>query len=330
MSRMFPARTISQSKRPRNPLRKVTLLNFTTGEHATIFPSLGGRVHEIVLRHGKELHSLLDSPMTMREIIENKHFAGAKLIPFAGRIPEASYRFDGKRYTMRAHSRSNVAIHGFVADKPFKVVKSTAKADQASVVMTYTHGGTTKGYPFKFAVRLTFVLRTGSFSCTTEIRNTDSRPIPVGDGWHPYFRTAGPGASFLLSLPSHSVVEITPMSKVPTGTIRDGSTRTVVVPLGNDVLDSVFDLGLERRRVTTKVIDEKKRLEVQIWQESGKGRYRYLVVYRPPSGSSVAIEPWTCAPNSFNNQMGLIVLKPGGKFKASYGVRLQRRRRSHQ
>jgi galactose mutarotase-like enzyme len=88
-------------------------------------------------------------------------------------------------------------------------------------------------------------------------------------------------------------------------------------------MDSVFDLGEKRRRATIKLINTKSGMALHLWQDAGKGKYRYLVVYRPPSGTSVVIESWTCAPNAANNKMGFIVLKPGGTFKASYGVSLK-------
>jgi aldose 1-epimerase len=306
----------------------VRLVNFKTGEYVTILPLLGGRVHEIVLRAGKKRFSVLESPQTASEIVENKHWAGVKLIPFAGRIAGAQYEFGGKRYKLRVNSKGNFAIHGFVADKNFQIRKTTAGSDRASVVLDYAHDGGTKGYPFKFMVRLTYALSKSVLTCTTEIHNTDSRSIPIGDGWHPYFRTSGSIGKLLLSLPSHSVVEVTPPFKVPTGNVVDGSRRTTVFALNRKEMDSVFDFGEKQRRVTTKLIDPKLGIEVQLWQESGRRRYRYLVVYRPPTGSSVAIEPWTCAPNAFNNGMGLIVLKPGATFRASYGVTLREHRSS--
>lgn len=301
----------------------VRLVNFKTGEYVTILPSLGGRVHEIVLRAGKKRFSILESPQTAAEVIENKHFAGVKLIPFAGRIVDGEYKFGGTSYKLRANSSGNFAIHGFVADKRFQITKSTARPNHASVVLSYAHKGTTKGYPFKFLVRLTYTLRDSTLACTTEIHNIDSRPIPIGDGWHPYFKTSGSIGKMLLSLPSHAVVEVTPTFKVPTGEAIKASRGRNLIALSRKEMDSVFDFGGKRRRVTTKLIDPKLKLEIQLWQESGKGNYRYLVIYRPPTGSSVAIEPWTCAPNAYNNNMGLIVLKPGAKFKSSYGVRLR-------
>jgi aldose 1-epimerase len=91
-------------------------------------------------------------------------------------------------------------------------------------------------------------------------------------------------------------------------------------------LDAVYDLGEKRRVVTTKLIDVANNVELHIWQDAGAGKYRYLVIHRPKTRTSVAVEPWTCAPNAVNNGMGLITLKPGGMFRASYGVGLRSQR----
>jgi aldose 1-epimerase len=305
-----------------NKTRSIKLVNFETGESVSILPNLGATVRELILRFRGKLFSVLEFPESYEDTVENKHYAGVKLIPFPGRITDATYRFRGKRHKLKVNSSNNFAIHGFFFDKPYELIDTKVEDNSASVVLAAEHNGKTRGYPFKFEVRLTYTLTTGSFTCTTEIRNTGFKPMPIGDGWHPYFRTSGPVKRLLMSIPAHSVVEVTP-SKVPTGETRTPISKRSTIPLSNKTLDSVFDFGRKRRRVTTKLIDRKLGAEIQLWQESGVGRYRYLVLYRPVSGTSVAIEPWTCAPDSFNNGMGLIVLKPGGRFKASYGVKLK-------
>jgi aldose 1-epimerase len=35
---------------------------------------------------------------------------------------------------------------------------------------------------------------------------------------------------------------------------------------------------------------------------------------------AVAIEPMTCAPDAFNSGAGLIVLEPGQRWRASWGI----------
>ena len=318
-------------KKPKHPhgskkhdlIRSIRLVNFETGEAATIMPNLGATVLELVLKSGKTLHSILEGPGSLQEIIDNKHYHGAKLMPFPGRIPQGRYRFAGKNYALKPNTKDGASsIHGFVCKRPFRIVRTDVNNRRASVVLEYNHKGDTKGYPFKFSVHLMYTLASKSFSCTTVVRNLDTLAIPMGDGWHPYYKTSGKINRLLLSLPPHSIVELS-AGKIPTGRTIRPARKTSIIPLRRKAIDTVFDLGEKRQRVTTKLIDPKNGVELRLWQEAGVGKYRYLVVYRPPSGTSVAIEPWTCAPNAVNNQLGLIVLKPKGRFVASYGVNLR-------
>jgi aldose 1-epimerase len=304
-------------------VRSIRLVNSETGEAATIMPNLGATVMELLLRSGKALHSILESPGSIREIIENKHYHGARLMPFPGRTPLGKYQFAGKNYTLQPNTKDGAgSIHGFVCKRPFRIARTTVNNRRESVILEYNHNGDTKGYPFSFSVRVTYTLASGAFSCATVVRNKDRRAISMGDGWHPCFKTSGKVNRLLLSHPSHSVVELA-ARKVPTSRILKPTRKTSTIPLKRKEIDSVFDLGEKRRRATTELINPKTGVALHLWQDAGEGKYRYLVVYRPPSGTFVAIEPWTCAPNAANNKMGLIVLKPGGKFKASYGVNLK-------
>jgi aldose 1-epimerase len=325
---MTIAETIKTSKNRNHSareklVRSVRLINFESGEVATIMPNLGATVMELVLRSGQKLHSILEAPGTLREIIENKHYHGSKLIPFPGRIPGGKYHFAGKSFTLKRNSKDGASsMHGFVCKMPFRIVHTSVNNKRATVILESIHDGKTKGYPFKFSVRLTCTLARSSFTCTTRIHNLERRSIPIGDGWHPYYKTSTNIIHLSMRIPPHSVVELT-QDKVPTGRILPPTRKVLTIPLSQKKLDSVFDLGEKRRVVTTTLVDPRKRLELRLWQEAGVGKYRYLVVYRPASGKSVAVEPWTSAPNATNNNLGLIVLKPRGTFRASYGVTLR-------
>ena len=264
----------SHHARRRDLVRSIRLVNFETGEVVTIMPNLGAAVVDLVLNSGKRLHSILESLGSLQEIIDNKHYYGAKLMPFPGRTLHGRYQFGGKSYALRPNTRNGAAsIHGFVCRKPFRIVRTVVNDRRASVILEYIHKGGTKGYPFRFSVRLTYALAHRSFSCTTVVRNLDKRAIPMGDGWHPYYKTSGEIKWPLLSLPSHSVVELSGQ-KVPTGLIVTSTRKAITIPLRRREIDSVLDLGKKRRRVTTKLIDPKSGLELDLgrrreWGDTG-------------------------------------------------------------
>ena len=152
--------TISQKiKKPKSAhkphkhdlVRSIRLMNFESGETAIIMPNLGAAVLELVLKSGKNLLSILESPGSLHDIIENKHYHGAKLMPYPGRIPTGLYEFNGKKYRLKANAEGGAfSIHGFVLKKPFRIVRMAVNNRQASVILEYKHKGDTKGYPFKF------------------------------------------------------------------------------------------------------------------------------------------------------------------------------------
>jgi aldose 1-epimerase len=67
--------------------------------------------------------------------------------------------------------------------------------------------------------------------------------------------------------------------------------------------------------------DEKAQLQLSIITDVS---YPYLQVYTPPHRKSIAIENLSSTPDSFNNGMGLIIIKPGEQysFVTSYQITL--------
>ena len=58
-------------------------------------------------------------------------------------------------------------------------------------------------------------------------------------------------------------------------------------------------------------------------QETGEKKYNYLTVYTPDTRESIAMEPWTCPPDAFNNGMDLIVLAPEEEISLTFGIALE-------
>lgn len=54
---------------------------------------------------------------------------------------------------------------------------------------------------------------------------------------------------------------------------------------------------------------------------SSKTPNSFLQIYTPPKRDCIAVEPMSCAPNSFNNKNGLLILKPYDSYK--WTVRLK-------
>ena len=73
--------------------------------------------------------------------------------------------------------------------------------------------------------------------------------------------------------------------------------------LGDTFLDDCF--LIDKPNAIFECEDYK--IEMDFNSETEKS---YLQVYTPDTRDCIAIEPMTCAPNSFNNKNGLLTLKP--------------------
>lgn len=179
-----------------------------------------------------------------------------------------------------------------------------------------------KGYPFKFQVTLTYSLMADKgFQYKTTIANLGNCSIPVGDGWHPYFKTEGKVDRLHIKIPAWSRIEVD-VQMIPTGKrIHDNYAGSFQI--GNKDFNMGFVLQKAGGKALTELYDPELDLKICLWQETGKWKYNYLQVFIPPSIKSIAIEPMTCITDAFNNRIGLVVLEPRQSFTANCGVQLE-------
>ena len=64
----------------------------------------------------------------------------------------------------------------------------------------------------------------------------------------------------------------------------------------------------ESGRNGVNLVSRKTGIILNIWQESSRNKYNYLVLYTPPDRKSIAIEPITSNIDSFNSKEDVIIL----------------------
>lgn len=304
-------------------LTRLKLVNIESREHVSVIPGFGANVNEIVLSKKELNYSILDGAKNYSELIKNKWYKGAKLIPFPNRILDGRYTFNRKSFRLPINFRSQKhAIHGLLYNQKFTVKDRTVSKKSSSILLEHLYLGRTDGYPFKFRVHIKYTLSGGGFECNTVIKNEHSAKIPIGDGWHPYFRLKGSLADTLLRIPSTRQIEVDSRN-IPTGEIRPFEKFSSLSKIADEEIDSGFQLRKRNGLAETELVDQEHDLKLTVWQETGEMKYNYVQVFIPPSRKSIAIEPMTCNINAFNNGEELIILKPKSTFDATYGVRLE-------
>jgi aldose 1-epimerase len=229
------------------------------------------------------------------------HGGSAVLIPYAGRIRNGRYSFEGRNFRLPVRPDGH-AIHGFAKDARWDLVRqSTSSVTLASRLRSAEYPGT-------LDARIRYSVRPESFTTECSVTNVGTRSCPFVAGFHPYFLarrwrivTTGRTYRYTLADVYFPTGERRPFSFAETG---PGTS-----------LDDCFRVAGEVRLET-----EGRTLVIT------RRRMPYLVVYngKHAEGVSVAIEPYTGLEDAYNNGIGLVVLRPGDSFSCGYRVGLSR------
>ena len=325
------------------PLTEYLLEHTETGEFITVIPEFGGILRRLVLRKGRNLFALLKAPESPQALLADEGYASALLYPFPGRIRHGIYTFDGEAYTLPMNEVSHYnALHGLVQGRAFAVASQDVTPTHARLVLRCDYPGDVAGYPFPFALTMTYELGradslpvgsdpSGDRMCALRVsysaRNVGQVRCPAAFGWHPYFMlNAEPTDDLMLSLPARTPIaldeNLLPTGQLPrqnaeTISLRDRQLNTpfLIEPTGVSASGQPF--------AETVLTSAKTGVRLIVGQPTGVGGLDYLVCYTPPRRDSVAIEPQTAGINAFNNGDGLTILEPGGTLSGTVWVRLE-------
>jgi aldose 1-epimerase len=306
-----------------NGLLQIRISNNFTGEYITVLPGYGARLNDaILIKNDKQFRVLknLTSP-----VIETRDqlFNNAKLFPFAGRIQNGKYSFNGKDYNLPLnYPEENNACHGLVYDKPFIFSNSKISEMDAAVTFEFSPSEINEGYPFKYKITLTYILyKNSSITCVTKIENTGSEEMLFSDGWHHYFCINSRSINELGLKADVNINHELNNFGLPTGK-TDIINFTGSRLLGENKFDSVFSVN-RKEKASVSLYSAADDISLNIWQQADEEHYNYLVIYTPPGRKTIAVEPITSMVNSFNNKKGIILLKPGKTWEGRMGFFIQ-------
>jgi aldose 1-epimerase len=220
------------------------------------------------------------------------------LVPYSNRLGYRRFRWHGQDYTTQPNFDDNPhSVHGIGWQRPWQTVAQSA----AEATIRLQHPGDAD-WPFAFESTQRFVLTPDLLRLEMAIRNTDSRPAPVGLGWHPYFPKR-PRSRLHIELTDRWESDATglPTRKVPQPGI-DG-----------DVAHLGFDHCFEGWTGPARVRDEKLALKIT-------SSLPYLVVFTPGLRDYFCVEPVSHVNNAIHMAEpaahGLRTLMPGESFEA--------------
>jgi aldose 1-epimerase len=311
-------------EKPFGKFKEYVLTNTSTQEYVSVL-SVGATLNQVVLRQNQSLYPLLDGNDTYEAYVSTGRsvYKGTFLFPFANRIEDGQYTFDGSTYRLPINLPDEQhAHHGLMATEEFECTERYADALEARLVLSAATDGTVAGYPFHTSIKISFIFSAAGISICTEVENTGTKAAPVGIGWHPYFRALPEVDGFSLSLPVVAVYE-TNARNLPTGTTLSAVHVAQLQPVARQHFDTGYRVAATEEGLAEAVLCYPgSSVRVVVWQESGAGKYNFLQVYTPVQRRSIALEPMTSAVNAFNNGIGLLRLEPGQKQTLTFGIRL--------
>jgi aldose 1-epimerase len=131
------------------------------------------------------------------------------MVPFAGRVGDARYRFDGREYDLQpgAEGAARGIMHGFVRDVDFTIADLVADGSSASATLATSAIRPRSGYPFSIDLAVRFTLGAGGLGLTATMHNVGDHAAPCFFGWHPYFRVSdGKVDEWLLEIPASTLI----------------------------------------------------------------------------------------------------------------------------
>ncbi len=246
-------------------------------------------------------------------------FQGAKLSPFVCRIKEGIYTFAGEQYKFNKYYHHREALHGLLFDAHFAVVEKNSTEESAFVKLAYEYNNSDKGYPFAYRAEIGYELkRNNRLTVSTKIINQSPVPIPIADGWHPYFSFDKKIDEALLCIHSNTLVQFDE-HLLPTGNFLPFHQFNSLQEINNTEFDNSFVVKEDAAQPACILRDAKSGFQLLIFAEKN---YQYLQIFTPQNRECIAIENLSGLPDSFNNGIGLTVLEPAQSkdFVASYQI----------
>lgn len=305
----------------------ITLRNGLTGESASVIPTLGACLYKLILSNKEKKYSVLNSCESIDQFSTSylHEYNGAKLFPYPNRVKNGKYTFEGSDFELNQNDAPPYkhALHGILYNQVFAEKEIIEGNDFCAVILQYTNLNNTSfaGYPFSFELSIKYSLSNKGLKATTLVTNLGYSAMPFGDGWHPYFTMGGVVDDLYLLIPSDRVLELGD-DLIPTGRLTKYQGFSSLNRISDSILNHSFRIETEAEIVETVLYNSIDDFKLVLWQENSFDKYKYVQVYIPPDRQSIAIEPMTCAPDAFNNTMGLHIIQPGQQYSCRFGIKL--------
>lgn len=301
----------------------ITITDAATDSRAMILPELGFNCYSFqttVL--GERIEALDILPEFLAGNSRPTRNGIPILFPFPNRIRGGKFTWEGVEYELPTTDTLGNAIHGFCADRPWRVVRQGDDFVAGEFQLSLDAPDRLTLWPADFRLTVEYRLIRHRLRASFTILNCSARKLPWGLGTHAYFRAplgrAGRREECTVEVPASERWELAEC--LPTGQMRSVSAEKDLRggrSLAGLTLDDVYTgLSYAGPQFDCVLIDE--RAGIQLTQTCPP-IFREVVAFTPPNRSCICLEPYTCTTDAINLQArgvdaGLRVLSPGSEF----------------
>ncbi|MDA1054774.1 MAG: aldose 1-epimerase [Planctomycetota bacterium] len=303
-------------------VENVTLNDPATGARASILPGFGFNCYEFIAKlDGRDVDVIWSVPDF---VSGNERPSGSGiplLFPFPGRLRGTTFQWEGRGYQVEAGDGRGNAIHGFVLNRPWRVIEQSESRVVGRFQASVDDPTILEQWPADFRVTATYELMGNRLASAFVFENPDDKALPCGFGTHPYFRLplgGSSGDSCIVTVPATKHWELVDM--LPTGGCTDlekASAYQQGLRFGEMTFDDVFGgLVFGGDNCVCQIVDPESNARLAMRFDRS---FRELVVYTPPHREAVCVEPYSCVPGTVGLDVpgvdfGLRVLQPGESF----------------
>ncbi|HBE32767.1 MAG TPA: aldose epimerase [Cyanobacteria bacterium UBA11369] len=213
------------------------------------------------------------------------------LFPICGNLPDNTYTYQGKQYTLKQH--------GFARDMPWEVVDQVTQ-DLVSLTLVLNSNDQTRAvYPFEFQLAFTYELLGNCLNIRQRYTNHSTEPMPFSTGLHPYFLTTD---------------KTQLQFDIPASEYQDQRTKITHYFNGNFDFDA-DEIDVAFQKLTSNsasVTDTTRRMQLTLDYDDA---YSAVVFWTVKGKRYYCVEPWTATRNALNTGENLIYLDPGASLE---------------
>lgn len=236
------------------------------------------------------------------DIKSKTHGGIAPLFPYANRIENGIYSFNGTVYKLRLNKEGN-SSHGFGKDKEWDILAIEENRVQMKTLLE------DEGYPFKVECMIDFSLLESGFSIVSKFLCMEGE-APISPGFHPYFNT---GPNWKLKFSSKPLKVIKKDSYFPSGNYMEffKTVKPRVVGAYDDCFRYSGPVSIQGNAFTFDM-------------ETIGSKFLMLYNGKYAGKNYVAVEPMSSGINSFNTGEDLVILGKDQSYNFGFSINISK------